>query len=118
MFKNPNRIPAFLFMVTLVLISNPELLTLILTVQAIGVETFILFLTLQFRSIGGGIMDGFYFVLLQLNAIAVKLSRLASIVLYLLSNPKNSCVIAQLSLLARLRIENSVQSLFPKQAYI
>lgn len=122
MFKNPNHIPAFIFIVTLVLISNPELLTLILTVQAIGVETFILLLTLQSRSIVIGVKDLFAFLLIPLKLILMRLNQTARsflfFMLYLTLNPRQLIVVRQLALLMHLRTENTFQLLFPRCAHI
>ena len=109
-------------MVTLVLISNPELLTLILTVQAIGVETFILLLTLQSRSVVIGVKDLFASLLIPLKLILMRLSQTARsflfFMLYLMLNPRQLIVVRQLALLMRLRTENTFQLLFPRRAHI
>jgi hypothetical protein len=104
MTKNTKRAVAILLTVAVVLATNPELLALILTVQAIGVETALLLLTLQARSLGGALGGVVTYIFILIGSASTKLSQQARLLLNLCPRPEHPFVLSQLTLLLCLRV--------------
>jgi hypothetical protein len=103
MSKKTNRTVAILLTVAVVLATNPELLALVLTVQAIGIETVLLLLTLQARSVGGTVGWLVTYFSALIGSVSTKLSQEAGLLLNLCPRPEHPFVLRQLTLLLCLR---------------
>jgi hypothetical protein len=102
MSTSRNRVCAAAFAVAIVLVSNPELFALLLTVQAIGVESMLLLLSLQARSTVNSLKDPLLFIGVARRAIVPKIRYLAGLMLFLCPSPDHPAVLRQLLLLSAL----------------
>ena len=102
--KNTNRTPAILLAIALVLVTSPELLALVLTVQAIGVETVLLLIACQARCVTDGVSQLFSYLFFWINSLLRKLAKRAAFLLYLAPKPDHPIVLRQLTLLLGLQV--------------
>ena len=101
--KNTNRAVVFLLSVAVVLATNTELLALILTIHAIGVETAVLLLTLQVRSISGSFVGLATILSVAIRSVPVQPDWKAGLLLNFCPRREHPFVLSQLTLLLYLR---------------
>ncbi len=107
MLNRRNRTVAIAIAITIVLVGNPELLALLLTVQAIGVESILLLLALQARSAAIDLKEALNCMWGACESMMPMARYSAGLLLFLCPKPDHSVVLRQLGLLSSLSVQRA-----------